>query len=204
MKPFLLMLSLSLLAGCSILPKSEPLDIYLLPATSLSSQDSSVDWSLRVSTPSSGQLLDGARIVVLPDASRVNAYQGVRWSEPTPELLRNRLLDGFRDDGRIQALSSDKQNLSADLNLVSSLRRFHSQYQDGGVVVQIQLDAQLVNVREQNIVASRRFNVTQLSDSNQIESVIRAFGEAADELTRQVVSWTLDTGTAAAVMARNE
>ena len=45
--------------ACSILPQSEPLDIYLLPGAALPAQTQRVDWSLRVNSPVSSQLLDG-------------------------------------------------------------------------------------------------------------------------------------------------
>ncbi|KRW61335.1 ABC-type transport auxiliary lipoprotein family protein [Pseudomonas sp. TTU2014-080ASC] len=197
MKPFLLLLCLSLFSGCSILPKSEPLDIYLLPASALPVQSPAVSWSLRINRPDSEQLFDGTRIVVLPQAGVVNAYQGVRWSERTPKLLRNRLLDAFRDDGRIQALSNDEQNLQADLELVSSLRRFNSQYQDGQVQVHIQLDAQLVNVRDKSIVASQRFTSIKPAVNSEIASVVQAFGHATDALSQQIVAWALASGSSA-------
>jgi len=60
MKRLTLLLAAALLGACSILPQSEPLDIYLLPATALPPQTQRVDWSLRVNSPVSNQLLDGS------------------------------------------------------------------------------------------------------------------------------------------------
>lgn len=194
MKHLLPLLMAGLLGACSILPQSEPLDIYLLPGSTLPAQQQRVDWSLRVSSPSSGQLLDGTRIVVLPEPGRVNTYQGARWSERTPQLLRGRLLDAFHDDGRIQALSNDEQRLQADLELVSDLRSFHSQYQDGRPVALIQLDARLVNPRDQRILASRRFSASQPATDTSITAVVAAFGQAGDRLSRELVDWTLNEG----------
>ncbi len=194
MKRLSLLLAAGLLGACSILPQSEPLDIYLLPANTLPAQTQRVDWSLRVSSPISNQLLDGTRIVVLPEPGRVNTYQGVRWSERTSQLLRGRLLDAFQDDGRIQALSNDEQRLQADLELVSDLRSFHSQYRDGVPEVLIQLDARLVDARDQRILASRRFSVSQAASGTSIDSVVAAFGQAGDRLSRELVDWTLAEG----------
>lgn len=194
MKRLSLLLAAGLLGACSILPQSEPLDIYLLPANTLPAQTQRVDWSLRVSSPISNQLLDGTRIVVLPEPGRVNTYQGVRWSERTSQLLRGRLLDAFQDDGRIQALSNDDQRLQADLELVSDLRSFHSQYRDGVPEVLIQLDARLVDARDQRILASRRFSVSQAASDTSIDSVVAAFGQAGDRLSRELVDWTLAEG----------
>ena len=194
MKRLSLLLAAGLLSACSILPQSEPLDIYLLPGATLSAQTQRVDWSLRVNSPVSNQLLDGTRIVVLPEPGRVNTYQGVRWSERTPQLLRGRLLDAFQDDGRVQAVSNEEQRLQADLELVSDLRSFHSQYRDGVAEALIQLDVRLVDGRDQRILASRRFSVSQPARDTSIASVVAAFGQAGDRLSRELVDWTLAEG----------
>ncbi|UFQ98044.1 ABC-type transport auxiliary lipoprotein family protein [Pseudomonas wenzhouensis] len=194
MKRLTLLLAAALLGACSILPQSEPLDIYLLPGAALPAQTQRVDWSLRVNSPLSNQLLDDARIVVLPEPGRVNTYQGVRWSERTPRLLRNRLLDAFHDDGRIQALSNEEQRLQADLELVSDLRSFHSEYRDGLPHALIRLDASLVDARSQQIIASRRFSISQPASDTSIASVVAAFAQAGDQLSRELVDWTLAEG----------
>lgn len=194
MKRLSLLLAASLLSACSILPQSEPLDIYLLPATTLPAQTQSVDWSLRINTPSSGELLDGTRIVVLPEPGRINTYQNARWSERTPQLVRLRLLDAFKDDGRIKALSTEDQHLQADLELVSELRSFQSQYRDGSPEALIQLDVRLVDVRAQRILASRRLHASQLASDTSVAAVVAAFGQAGDRLSRELVDWTLNEG----------
>lgn len=194
MKRLSLLLAVGLLGACSILPQSEPLDIYLLPGAALPAQTQRVDWSLRVNSPVSSQLLDGTRIVVLPEPGLVNTYQGVRWSERTPQLLRGRLLDAFHDDGRVQALSNEEQRLQADLELVSDLRSFHSQYRDGVAEALIQLDVRLVDGRDQRILAIRRFSVSQPASDTSIAAVVKAFGQAGDRLSRELVDWTLAEG----------
>ncbi|MBF8160141.1 membrane integrity-associated transporter subunit PqiC [Pseudomonas mendocina] len=194
MKRLTLLLAATLLGACSILPQSEPLDIYLLPGAQLPAQSQRVDWALRINSPSSSQLLDGTRIVVLPEPDRVNTYQGVRWSERTPQLLRNRLLDAFQDDGRIQALSNEEQRLQADLELVSDLRSFHSEYRDGIPYALIRLEVNLVDARDQRILASRRFSISQPASDASVPAVIAAFGQAGDQLSRELVDWTLNQG----------
>lgn len=194
MKRLSLLLAAGLLGACSILPQSEPLDIYLLPAAALPAQTQAVDWSLRIGTPSSGELLDGTRIVVLPEPGRINTYQGARWSERTPQLMRQRLLDAFQDDARVKALSTEDQHLQADLELVSELRSFQSQYRDGRPEALIQLDVRLVDVRAQRILASRRFNVSQAAGDTSVAAVVAAFGQASDQLSRELVDWTLSEG----------
>ena len=185
------------LSACSILPKSQVLSIYRLPASSLPNHAVSADWALRVNKPYSSQLLDSTRIAVLPPGDQISAYQGVRWSDRAPLLLRDRLIDAFLDDGRLKAVSSDDSRLQADLELDGDLRAFHSEYQNGQPVTRILFEARLVQSGTLRILASRRFNVSQTARDTSVPAVVNAFGEAGDQLAREVLEWTLSQGQTA-------
>lgn len=185
------------LSACSILPKSQVLSIYRLPASSLPSHNVSADWALRVNKPYSSQLLDSTRIAVLPPGDQISAYQGVRWSDRAPLLLRDRLIDAFIDDGRLKAVSSDDSRLQADLELDGDLRAFHSEYQNGRPAARILFEARLVESGSLRILASRRFEVSQTANDTSVPAVVNAFGQAGDQLARDVLEWTLSQGQAA-------
>ncbi|MGY4531523.1 cholesterol transport system auxiliary component [Pseudomonas sp. TE3786] len=187
---------LSLLTACSILPKSEPSNVYLLPGAPAvaASSAAAVNWSLRVAKPQANMALDNPRIAVVPEGSVISSYKGSRWSDNGPVLLRDRLLDGFQADGRIHQLSSDDAQLQADLVLVSDLRAFQSEYQNGQVQVVVRLDVQLVDSASRKILAARRFDVRQAASSEQVPDVVRAFGQASNSLSAQLVPWVLEQG----------
>ena len=198
LRPLAVLLLAGLLGACSILPKSEELSIYRLPASPLPAQSAAPrsDWALRVNKPYSSQLLDSTRIAVLPPGGQISAYQGVRWSDRAPLLLRDRLIAGFIDDGRIAAISSDESRLHADLELDGDLRAFHSEYRDGRPVARILLEARLVQSGSLRILASRRFEVSQAASDTSVAAVVNAFGLAGDQLTRELLDWTLERGQA--------
>lgn len=123
--------ALSLATACSILPKSEPVDIYRLPVNQASRTATPLDWSLRLNKPLASEALAGARIAVIPQGDIISGYKGARWSDPVPLLVRNRLLDGFQRDGRVQRLSADDSNLQADYELAGELQAFQSEYRPG-------------------------------------------------------------------------
>lgn len=191
-----LALGLSLLSACSILPKSEPSNVYLLPAAPAvtNSTATALDWSLRVAKPQANLVLDSPRIAVVPEGSVISNYQGARWSDNGPVLLRDRLLDGFQADGRIRQLSSDEAQLQADLVLVSDLRAFQSEYQNGKVSVVIRLDVQLVQSSTRKILAARRFDVQQPAGTSAVADVVAAFGQASNRLSAQLVPWVVEQG----------
>ncbi|MFJ3259017.1 ABC-type transport auxiliary lipoprotein family protein [Pseudomonas sp. NPDC086581] len=186
---------IGLLGACSILPEAESPDFYLLPATLQPVRsNAAVNWSLRVSAPTASLALDSNRIAVVPQGNQLSSYQGARWSNRAPGLLRDRLLDAFTASGSIPALSSDETSLQADFDLTGELRAFQSEYQNGKPVIHIRYDARLVRTLGQRIIASRSFEVSQPVDGKQVPEVVSAFGKAADQLSGQVVQWTLQQG----------
>ncbi|THF63753.1 ABC transporter [Pseudothauera nasutitermitis] len=191
------LLASALLTACSVLPRAEPIDLYLLPASATAAAEADpVDFALRINRPESSRHLAGQRIVVQPEGDRVSIYKGASWSDPAPVLVRNRLLDAFRADGRIAALSSDERALYADLELDSDLRAFQSEYRDGTPEAVIRLDVRLVAPATRRILASRSFEVRQPAAGTGVPEVVRAFGEAGDALSARLVSWTLEQAAA--------
>ena len=188
-----------LLPACTILPKAEPLDVYLLPAIApvSASATQAAPWSLRIARPAAGVHLSGQRIVVVPEDNRVSVYTGAGWSDPAPVLVRNRLLDAFRVDGRVAALSSDDRQLQADFELDSDLRAFQSEYRDGRPEAVVRLDARLVHTATRRIVASHSFALRAPATDTAVPAVVQAFGAAADRLAAEVVEWTVREGSAA-------
>ncbi|MEO6925163.1 MAG: ABC-type transport auxiliary lipoprotein family protein [Rhodanobacter sp.] len=187
-----------LLGSCSILPRSEAPNVYLLPATPVeTTTHQAVRYeSLRIVTPDAARTLDSTRIAVVPEGNIITSYQGARWSDSAPRLLRDRLLDAFRTDARFAALSSDDAQLQADLELTGDLRAFQSEYVHGVPVVVIRYDAQLVQGRSQKIMATHRFDIRQPVNGKEVPQVVTAFGLATDRLAAQVLGWVIANKTA--------
>ena len=194
---------LALLAGfvlsssCSILPKSEPADVYRLPTTQAPTSASSAapqHWSLRLNKLQASEALNRPNIAVIPQGDVISSYKASRWSDPAPVLLRNRLLDGFARDGRVTLLSTDDSNFAADLELGGNLQAFQTEYQGNQASVVVRLDALIVRGYDQRILASRRFEERQPLSDVQVPAVVAGFGQASDRLTAKVVAWAVDQG----------
>jgi cholesterol transport system auxiliary component len=189
--------ALALVSACSILPKPDPSDVYRLAAAPVATQGTPVTWSLRVTKPQTSEFLDSPRIAVVPNGDLISSYANSRWSDPSPVLLRNRLLDGFQRDGRVTLLSTDDTNLQADYELGGQLQAFQSEYRGNAVEVVIRLDARLVRGSDQRIIASRRFEVRQPVGDTKVPAVVAGFGLAGDQLNKQVVEWVVQQGNSA-------
>lgn len=189
----LLTISTAFLCACSILPSSTPVNIYQLPEPSFNQPINSPvkSWSLRINRPDSNNQINSQRIIVLPDGNLVSSYQGARWSDTAPTILRNKIISGFITDGRIKSVSSDDRALYADFEIDSYLQSFQSQYLNGVPQVVIRLDAQLVNTNSRKILANRRFEIIQTTTGVNVPQIVTAFGEATDQLNKQLIDWTI-------------
>ncbi|GHU12561.1 hypothetical protein AGMMS50225_20710 [Betaproteobacteria bacterium] len=193
-----LLCATTLAAACSILPEPRPIDIWLLPAAAHTTTPAPEPrpWSLRLARPAVAGHLATQRIVVVPAPDQISVYKGANWNEPAPLLLRNRLLDAFRADGRIAALSTDEQRVFADFELVSDLRAFQSEYRAAHEPpeILIRLDARLLDSANRRIVASQRFEARVRAGDERVAEVVKAFGNAADALSDALVSWVVGAG----------
>lgn len=188
-----------MVSACSILPGGERLDVYVLPQSAEAPKAATpVPWALRVATPLAAGAISGSRIAVMPELSRISVYEGARWSEATPELIRNRLLEAFRVDGRVLQLSSDQAGLHADFELDGDLVAFQSEYRSATAIeVVIRFDARLIARQANRIVAVQRFETREPARGAAVPEVVEAFGRAADSFAAAVVAWTLEQGNLA-------
>jgi cholesterol transport system auxiliary component len=189
----LALLPLALLSACTILPSAPISQVYLLPAQTATAvpRAQTVDWSLRVSQPATNQFINSTRIAVQPQGQEIAVYKASRWSDSAPILLRNRLIQAFRTDGRVGAVSSDDDNLQADVELSGVLSAFQGVYNSDNSIVLIRFDARLVRILDRRIIASRQFEIRQPIKGTDMNNVVQAFGIASDQLAAQILSWTL-------------
>ena len=190
LRPLALASLVGSLAACTLLPEAEPIRVYLLPTAEVpaSQRVERLQQALRIHTPHASRILAGPRIAVVPDGNQISSYRGARWSDAAPTLLRDRLIEQFRQSGSV-AVSNEDSNLFAELELFSELRAFQSEYVAGRPQVLIRLDAQLVSADDQRILANRRFEIRQPSTGPQLEDVVNAFGQAGDRLSRELQQW---------------
>lgn len=194
-KRFLLMLVgvIAWLTSCSLLPETEMLRLFALPTLSNPSpgQGEVLPVQLRIRSFQSNRMLASSRIVVVPQENELTVYRGARWSDPAPVLLRNRLLEAFKSNGRVQAVYSEENRLQADMELSGVLTAFQSEYSDGEVQVRIQVDLHLTDAGGRRLIAHRRFDVREPSRNQDMEEVVVSFGRAGDVLSQQVLDWAL-------------
>lgn len=182
-----------LLSACgSLLPRSEPMDIYRLPAVdnpAPAKVPGLGQLHLRVDTPHAAGMIASKRIVILPEGNEVSVYHGARWNQPAPQLLRDRLIAAFRDNGQLEAVFSDASGLHADYVLTGTLSAFQAENRDQQKpVVVIDYDAMLLR-NGSEVIAHHHFRLTTASAGSAVPAVVDTFGKACDTLAAKVTTW---------------
>ena len=183
-----------LLGACGgLLPHAEPMDIYRLPTTtSPAASDTAATLKavqLRINSPQASGLVASKRIVILPQGNKVSVYHGARWNQPAPQMLRDRLIAAFRDNGQLKAVFSDDSGLHADYVLAGTLNAFQAENRDDQKpVVVIDYDAMLLR-HGSEVIAHHHFRLVTASPGSAIPVVVDTFGKAADTLAAKVTGW---------------
>tara|TARA_R110002051_G_scaffold325772_2_gene431105 strand:- start:56301 stop:56927 length:627 start_codon:yes stop_codon:yes gene_type:complete len=182
------------LAACSVLPESEPLSVYQLPAPQMQASPAAQSLpSLRINTPQAGFALSSPRMLVNPDGDQVSTYKGARWTDPVPALLREHLAKAFTQQVSATGITTDEHALRSDVHLGSDLRQFQVRYNGSSPRAVIELDARLINPNSRSVIAAQHFLVEQPLDNPQIAGVVSGFKLAADELAEQLIRWSTES-----------
>ena len=188
-----LLLPIALICACSILPSSAPVNIYQLPQPIFKQTTSQQvkNIALRINLPNTNLQINSQRIIVLPEPNLVSSYQGSRWNDVAPNILKDRIISGFISDGRIKSVNSGDSGLYADLEIDSYLQSFQTEYVSGSPQVVIRYEAKLVNPNTRKVVSSRRFEIIEIPAGVNVPQIISAFGQATDKLNNQLIEWTI-------------
>lgn len=124
---------------------------------------------------------------------RDNSLQRVALGDSVPVLVRNRLTQELRTDGRFISVSSDEDNLQADFELGGDLSSFQGVYNGNKGEVLIQFDTHLVQTSNRRVIASQRFVIRQPISGSSMNEVVEAFGLASDRLAADILRWLVNT-----------
>ena len=110
-------------------------------------------------------------------------------------MMQSLIVGSFAASGAIAAVGTDRDRLSANFLLRSSLRAFNLLRHEGAAtIVRIRLDTQLLKLPGRELVGGETFAASVPPSSDSLDAAIKAFDEATDQVLKRLVIWTLATG----------
>jgi cholesterol transport system auxiliary component len=185
-------------AGCGInAPPARKL--VLTPVASFPGGVRRVTWSLVVDEPGAGRQLDTSQIAVMDGAYRIEYYKEAEWADAAPAMIRDLLIQSFRNTGALPVVGSTRLGLYADVMLVSTLTKFQVEPGPGNAPqAAVAIETTLLQLPRRNPIATARFEKAIPIGEVVLEYVGSAFNESLGDVMRRIVVWTLENGRAVA------
>lgn len=143
---------------------------------------------LLVPLPSTNDALSTARIAVRSGGS-ISYLPGVSWSDQLPALVQTTLVRAFENSGRVKAVGRPGESLAIDDQVIVDVRAFELDVA-GSPTARVALGVKLLDDRTGKVRASRVFEASVASSSDQPKAAIAALDKAASSAVADVVTWT--------------
>ena len=184
-----------MLSACS-LNQATPFSV-IAPAINteaLMVQDQTVDWALAVRRPIADRTRDSEQILVRSDGFRLLPYAGAVWLDAAPDLLRALMIEALESSGAFLAV--DRAGRGGEfLVLETEILRFEAVDEGaGGLAVELELRASLVNPRGGVLIAAETFKIRQMAVDNSLDGLIPAFESALTDLVDALGQWIVAAG----------
>ncbi len=184
------MLACALLAGgCALGARPAPATFDLEAPRSIPG-NGSTNIQFAVTEPTVVGALNSERIVVRPAPAAINYLSGAQWSDRAPKLVQARLIDSFRNSGRVRSVGMPGGAVVNDIGLVTDLHDFHVDTQQGVALVTIAV--RIVGDQSGRVVASRTFTTSTPVAGNRADDMVAAINASFDKVATDIVVWTLD------------
>lgn len=173
-----------LATGCALLPKPEPVatDQYVLEYVAAGKSPPPDAPVLIVTTPRAHGGYDTPRMAYMQQAYGLRYYTLSRWADTPARMLAPLLANAVQGTGQFQALYTAPGSIAAELRLDTELVRLHQDFTRQPSAVQLTLRVQLVDVRKGRVIATRQFDVSVATESDDAYGGVIAANQAIGQL----------------------
>ena len=184
------------LTACTVFPIPEAPRVMDFPVPAeLQKSGTSRPESLRIDTPFASEPFNSSRILAKPEPWEFTVYGGVRWRDTAPVLLRDMLAGAFRASDVFRDVVIDTGPSNSDLTLATEISAFHAVNHGNSTRVTVTVYGQLINNRSRQTLCSSNFIVSAPAGDQTINSVVQAFGDAGEELAKNLIDWARNCET---------
>ena len=194
MSRFLLTVALgaSLSSCLSILPNTAPASsVYRLTTSSQPVEKSATAQIIRVVRPSVTQLYNANRIVVTQDGHTLATIAEVKWSEATPDMLQNAMVDHLESTSQFIGLMPTA-GAKAETRLHLTVKNFEASFDNGpesAPLAVVQYRVTYVRGEDRSLLGTHTVRETVRAKSINVSSIVAALEQANGAAMTDIVQW---------------
>lgn len=193
-----MVLSAFALSGCGAIgalgDASRTLDVYELrtpEASPVTTRPRNIE--IVVEEPIAGGALATERIMIRPSPLQAQYLPGVRWADTAPVMLQTLILRSLSESGAFASVGRRPVGTIGDYAVLGELTDFQAEAVEGGkgATIRLRLMVRLVAERDERVIASSVFLVTEQATASDNATIIAAFDRATVQLMNEIVPWIL-------------
>lgn len=193
-------LCVAALFGCSVPGSGPPARrIRLTAAKRFPPKLPSVAWTLRVNEPTAQLSLNTAKIAYIAADKRIEQIEymaDAEWASRAPEMVMELLVRSFKNSNSILEVGDRSARIRPNFELETRLTNFEitETATDAGRV-RVALETSLVKRPQRSAVATSSFDSESKVAPLSLDNIVSAFDQSLRDVMKQVVEWTLVTGS---------
>lgn len=183
----------SLATGCvSILPEpAPPPAVYRLETSTTPVDKSASPEIIRVDRPSSPQIFNANDIVVTMDGQKLSAVAQANWSEVTPVVIQDAMIDALANSRSfIGLLPTSGARTETRLHL--SIKNFEANFDRGtesAPLAIVHYRVTYARADDRKLLGTHTVRKTMRADSIRVSSIVAAIQAANDAAMIDIVDW---------------
>lgn len=186
-----LLFVLALTACGAVGRASAPLAAYTLqPLAAVSGQGGTRH--LVVGVPTTTGALATDRILIKPNPLQAEYLPKGRWVDAVPDLIRSLLISSLQNAGSYRLVSRDDAGLMPDFVVLVDVNDFQAEAPAPGstqTLIKVGFSLSVLDEADHRLIATRRFNTTQMADGQDTLTLVAAFDVATRRVLAEAVSW---------------
>lgn len=183
-------------AGCSGLlpspPEPSPASFILAPdlsATRPASRTSGPQQTLLISRPEPGAGFGTQRMAYVEQDFRLDYFAAHQWVDPPPAMLEPVLVEALGASPAFGAVTPDARGIRADLRLDTTIEALYQDFRSHPSLGRVALRVQLVDLETGRILATRLFEDSEPTPSNDAYGGVQAINRVLGRLLPEVADF---------------
>jgi cholesterol transport system auxiliary component len=184
-----------LLAGCSVVPRTEPvaMDRYLLetPVKLQGARPATASQVLLVMVPATHAGYDTTRMAYQEEPYALRYFTRSSWADTPPRMMTPLIADALEATGSFSAVLDTPGSVAAALRLDTDLLRFYQDFTTRPSEFVIAMRAQFVDLRTRRVIATGTFEQRQAAPGDDAYGGVIAANQAMARLLEDLVHYCM-------------
>lgn len=195
----LVVITANILSGCSIIQPAKPesMTTYALDVQFESAKSETGEKIILVNTPTAQPGFNSSQMIYIKKQHEINYFSQNKWIDSPARMLTPLLTQVLERRAKYSAVVQTRSAAMADVRLDTEILRMQHEFLTSPSQVHLTIRAQLVDMREKKVLATREFDVIETAPSDNPYGGVIATNRAVKIILLQIADFCAQESNAA-------